>query len=65
MNRVTHTGLRLLMMSAAVAGSVALAACEEEGATEKAGESIDKAAEQASEAVKEAGETMKDAVKTE
>nr|WP_297459580.1 hypothetical protein [uncultured Halomonas sp.] len=50
-------GLALLM--ALLLGGVA--ACEDEGAAEEAGESIDNAAEEAGESVEEMGEEVQDA----
>lgn len=49
-----------LVAAFALAAGVSLAACEEEGPAEQAGESIDESAEEAGEAVEEAGEEVQD-----
>lgn len=57
MSMVRKLGLALMM--ALLLGGVA--ACEDQGAAEEAGENIDEAAEEAGESVEEMGEEIEDA----
>lgn len=54
--------LRLLSAtSLALAATLGLAACEEEGPAEQLGEQVDESTEEAGEAIEEAGEEAEDA----
>ncbi|MEZ5934428.1 MAG: hypothetical protein R3F54_21290 [Alphaproteobacteria bacterium] len=52
---------KLLAMLAVGSFALALAACEEQGPAEQAGEAVDNAVEQAGEAVEDAGDAAKEA----